>query len=115
LTTLALPDTGEARYCVPTFSAARRTSAEASSDTEVQSTRIRGALPLADSTPFSPVVTATKSFEVASTVNTMSRPARSDGWPTIVAPSLASGSAFSRVRFHTAMSTPSSSSRCAMA
>src|SRR5215831_18965201 len=38
--------------------------------------------------------------------NTMSQPARSLRLSTIFAPSFASGSAFARVRFHTAMSQP---------
>ena len=96
-TTLALPLTGAASMSVPSFSAAARTCADASSDTLEQSMMSFGE-PFLSSRPSGPVQTAIKSSEADTVVNTMSWPRSARGLSTILAPSSASGSTLLRVR-----------------
>src|SRR3954463_9620155 len=108
--TLALPDTGDARYCVPKGASILRSSAEPSSEIDEHSTTMRGAGPLPgcdfDSRPAGPETTSFTSFQVDTMTKTMSQPASSGSVETIFAPSFASGSALARVRFQTLMSQP---------
>src|SRR3954453_3070956 len=114
-TTLGLPLTGAARTAVPCSCAASRTTCDAPGEIVVESTRTLGAVPSRESRPPSPMTTCWKSRSPPTMVKTMSRSARSAGGSTIVAPCSASGSAFARVRFHTATSCPASSRRLASA
>ncbi len=113
MTTLGLPLTGAASTAVPRSAACARTRSDASADTVDESISTSGALASAVSTPPSPIVTSWKSSGPAIIVKTRSRSASAAGESTMVAPSSASGSAFSRVRFQTATSQPARSSRAA--
>src|SRR3954468_23251677 len=116
--TFALPDTGEARYCVPKGWSSLRSSAEPSREIEEHSTRMRGAGPLPgcdfESIPDGPDTTSLTSFQVETMTKTMSQPASSTSVETIFAPSFASGSALARVRFQTWVSQPACARRCAI-
>src|SRR3954464_1823247 len=108
--TFALPDTGEARYCVPTGWSSFLSSADPSREIDEHSTTMRGAGPFPgcdfDSMPAGPDTTSLTSFQVDTMTKTMSQPASSGSVETIFAPSFASGSALARVRFHTLRSQP---------
>ncbi len=114
-TTFGLPETGAARTAVPRCSAASRTTCDAPGEIVVESTRTFGAAPSRERRPASPSTTCWKSASPPTIVKTMSRSARSAGASTMVAPRSASGSAFARVRFHTATSCPAASRRLASA
>src|SRR6185436_11560704 len=97
VTTFALPLTGAASICVPSFAASARTFADASSDTLEQSTRSFGLRDLL-SRPSGPRQTAIRSSDVDTVVNTMSQARSSSTEAAIDPPSSASGSTLLRVR-----------------
>src|SRR5215472_15821553 len=78
LITLALPETGAAKYSIPRLARIARSSAEPSSEIDEHSISIRGTFPPpADSNPPEPATTSFTSSQVDTMQNTMSHDASS--------------------------------------